>query len=772
MPAIFVPPPFPVFTDTDGTPLENGYILIGVANLDPQGNPIAVYWDEAQTIPAAQPIRTLGGYPSYNGTPSNLYAATTFSIRVLNKNGSLVYASADQGLTSDNVAFTQAGTGAVGRSAQDKLREVVSVKDFGAVGNGIANDTAAIQLAINTGKSVVGVRGETYLIGPLTQSTAGQVIDFTGCNLKRVNSSAHAAMLTLGGLRAKVMGGRWDGNKANQSGTVNDQYAQAAVNVTGDYCTVEGIESFDSWGIGIKGQNCSYASIRFNRCLDSNLFGVFFEATSGDRYGSEILDNYVASTGIIGASGIYITGTNDFLINQYFWKICRNTVQLSQNASVTGICITTRGYDGVCAENNTTGGTMGISGDSATRSTFSGNRCSDTSGASDYGIEINAALCTVVGNAIKNTKYGISISGAVFCQNYTTISGNVINPRNGGIGIYALGQVSGVKTITGATSANPIQFTSAAHGLTTGNIVTLVELPGSFSVLNGQQYSVTVTGANTFTIAVNGSGYTAYTSGGKALRGTAQYLNITGNTVKFNGIGALANGGACIYLAGTTEYSTISGNLFAGPGSTTPSSIGVYLDNTGGYCSILGNKFTGFSEAVTLYSGTPRTFTDISFNANDLTYDCPPPGSILTVTGSATIGARVTQMFNATSGGVQTNIIDTATARQLSWGDGISTPEGNVTGGLGSVFLNYGYGEGNTLYVKETGAGNTGWIPVGFAYATAAQIAARANAINTQRKRVGRAVFDQTNNRLMIATGSADNSPWYVCDGSAFVTPV
>ena len=72
---------------------------------------------------------------------------------------------------SSLVGYLPTGTGAVATTVQSKLRESVSVKDFGAVGDGVADDTAAIQAAINyasaNGKSVFIPDG-TFLLDKLT----------------------------------------------------------------------------------------------------------------------------------------------------------------------------------------------------------------------------------------------------------------------------------------------------------------------------------------------------------------------------------------------------------------------------------------------------------------------------------------------------------------------------------------------------------------------------------------------------------------------------
>jgi len=62
------------------------------------------------------------------------------------------------------VQYTPAGVGAVVTNAQAKLRESVSVKDFGAVGNGIADDAVAIQAALNSGAKAVYFPDGVYLV--------------------------------------------------------------------------------------------------------------------------------------------------------------------------------------------------------------------------------------------------------------------------------------------------------------------------------------------------------------------------------------------------------------------------------------------------------------------------------------------------------------------------------------------------------------------------------------------------------------------------------
>lgn len=78
--------------------------------------------------------------------------------------------AAGAGIAASKLSFTQVGTGAVTRTVDSKLKDVVSVKDFGAVGDGVTDDTAAIQAAINTadGRTVLLPAGTYKITSTLT----------------------------------------------------------------------------------------------------------------------------------------------------------------------------------------------------------------------------------------------------------------------------------------------------------------------------------------------------------------------------------------------------------------------------------------------------------------------------------------------------------------------------------------------------------------------------------------------------------------------------
>jgi hypothetical protein len=103
---------------------------------------------------------------------------------------------------SHQVDFLPAGTGAVTTLLQDKLREVVSVKDFGALGNGSNDDTAEIQAAItyaaslataspNRGMVVYFPPGQYIVSGSLTISSSRVSLRGAGSSHVRILRAAN-----------------------------------------------------------------------------------------------------------------------------------------------------------------------------------------------------------------------------------------------------------------------------------------------------------------------------------------------------------------------------------------------------------------------------------------------------------------------------------------------------------------------------------------------------------------------------------------------------
>lgn len=96
-------------------------------------------------------------------------------------------------VNSSDVRYLPAGIGATSTNVQAKLRETVSVKDFGAVGDGVTDDTAAIQAAIDaapTGGSIVFPTGTYSVASIITLKSDISLIGY-GAKLIRTGSNDH-----------------------------------------------------------------------------------------------------------------------------------------------------------------------------------------------------------------------------------------------------------------------------------------------------------------------------------------------------------------------------------------------------------------------------------------------------------------------------------------------------------------------------------------------------------------------------------------------------
>lgn len=152
---------------------------------------------------------------------------------------------------SNSIGYLPPGTGAVSTTVQAKLRESISVKDFGAVGDGTADDTAAIQAAITAAEtlSVANSRGSS---SPLVRSSFPTVsLDFPAGKYRvsaQLSIGATSSRYHLKGDRALIF--------ANAGALPTSYLAKA----TGGYAAViEGI-SFGSTETGCIEFDCPNVS--------------------------------------------------------------------------------------------------------------------------------------------------------------------------------------------------------------------------------------------------------------------------------------------------------------------------------------------------------------------------------------------------------------------------------------------------------------------------------------------------------------------------------
>ncbi|ESX95875.1 head decoration protein [Mesorhizobium sp. LNJC405B00] len=217
--------------------------VVGDTNLD-------ITADE--TPIAADVLTTRGDLLFRNATEPARLAASTAGY-LLQTNGA--------GADPSWAGFLQAGTSAVTRTWQDKARERISVKDFGAVGNGVTDDTAAIQAA-ETYRATVG--GELVFPPGTYQISAASITvnranggAWRGIGEAMLRASANTTFLCI--LTGAV------------AGTTNKPFLITGIHFHGGgFTACRGVHETTPYGTTI--ENCTFTQMAFARPSSAVLF--------------------------------------------------------------------------------------------------------------------------------------------------------------------------------------------------------------------------------------------------------------------------------------------------------------------------------------------------------------------------------------------------------------------------------------------------------------------------------------------------------------------
>lgn len=335
--------------------------------------------------------------------------------------GLLASTPAEAALSLPAVTFTADNT-TLQRQLAAKLGDVVSVKDFGAVGNGIANDSIAMQNAHLTGRIIYYPAGK-YIFDKITIVTGGIIGDGSGQTHLLSHDRSTGDLITYTGTNVPDLGAVFTDNPVFENFFISAQYTKP-----------------DGAGINFKpaaGFELRYADV--NRVSFINIpIGIHFTAASHWSVSSCRFINY-------SKAGLWVQ--NRFNVDSGDSAVWGSTF----NTALGGAGIVQSSSGGLKVfGNKMLGGSAGYS-------------LQFRSAEGSYGIDKQTGDLMIVGNSIEQmSDSGISLVRSRGTKTFRsiTITGNQIGTTPTGIRI--------------GTSGDPSE---AIHKLSiTGNVVNIVPL--------------------------------------------------------------------------------------------------------------------------------------------------------------------------------------------------------------------------------------------------------------------------------------------------------
>ena len=295
--------------------------------------------DQTSTFVEGLRLKFTDSTTLYGVISSSSFSSVTTVTVVLNTgslSGSLSAVYTSQSIPNQNpvgsksVSYLPAGTGAVDTNAQAKLRESVSVKDFGAVGDGVTNDQSAIQAAIDaveataTGGAVYLPAGEYKITSSIAMKAGVSLIGDGGLSsrITAVSVDAITFSFTTGFGDVVIDGLNIEGSSTSnnkgiyQAGTLDD--ADELYGITIKNClirgfndsisfrTVRNIRIFNNW---LQDTNSGIKLV--GKCLVVNIHDNFIVYAAGSGTGTQYAIfadwfNYTGGTGFVRPESVKI----------------------------------------------------------------------------------------------------------------------------------------------------------------------------------------------------------------------------------------------------------------------------------------------------------------------------------------------------------------------------------------------------------------------------------------------------------------------------------